>query len=175
MRAYTQPSASGVIVQAATAVTYGEAGITARALVDNLVRMPYLVHMTQAKPQRQGAVPQWTQADRFRKARESMNPQPTQDEFAAMLEVDRNTVSNYESGRTTRPMKSTVTRWALISGVPREWLETGESPHPGIPDGGEEVGRHAAVRGSGRSSRLRNAARRSCCDSTGRDGFRLVA
>jgi len=82
-------------------------------------------------------VPTFTRSDRFRKARESMSPVPTREEFAEMLEVDRNTVYNYESGRTTRPMKSTVSRWALITDVPREWLETGESPRTGGPDGGE--------------------------------------
>jgi len=93
--------------------------------------------MTHAESPRQGKVPNWTRADRFRKARESMTPIPTQDQFAVMLEVDRNTVNNYETGRTTRPMKSTVSRWALITDVPREWLQTGESPHPAGPDGGE--------------------------------------
>ncbi len=85
-------------------------------------------------------MPQWTQADRFRKARESMNPVPTREQFADMLEVDRNTVNNYESGRTVRPMKSTVSRWALISGVAREWLETGERPRPEGPHEGPEDG-----------------------------------
>lgn len=52
-------------------------------------------------------------------------------EMAAALDVTPTTISNYTSGRT-RPRKPIVQMWAMKTGVPYAWLETGA-----LPDGGE--------------------------------------
>lgn len=46
-------------------------------------------------------------------------------QIAAVLGVDRNTVSNYLGGRTN-PTRPTLTTWAIATGVPLSWLLTGE-------------------------------------------------
>ena len=46
-------------------------------------------------------------------------------EMAAHLDVSRTTISNYINGRT-EPKRSQIRDWALRTGVPMEWLETGE-------------------------------------------------
>lgn len=45
-------------------------------------------------------------------------------EMAAHLGVSRTTISNYTNGRT-EPSRSVLRDWALKTGVPLEWLETG--------------------------------------------------
>lgn len=91
--------------------------------------MSYPLHMTQMTA---GAIPAFTLADRLRKAREHAGLDQTQ--LAALVGVSRVTVSKYETGAPTRP--AAVRLWALATGVDREWLETGESPHPDGPGEG---------------------------------------
>lgn len=55
-------------------------------------------------------------------------------EMAAHLDVSRTTISNYINGRT-EPKRSQIRDWALRTGVPMEWLETGAET-PGAPDDG---------------------------------------
>lgn len=55
-------------------------------------------------------------------------------QIAADLGVHRNTVSNYLSGRTPVDRRTMVT-WAFSTGVPLEWLETGQGDAGPSPDG----------------------------------------
>lgn len=75
-------------------------------------------------------IPTWTQADRLRKSRETTGM--TQREFADHIGISKNTVGNYEAGKTTRFSRPMLAAWAMATGVPIEWLETGKSP---VPDG----------------------------------------
>lgn len=54
-------------------------------------------------------------------------------EMAEALDVTPTTISNYTSGRT-RPRKPVVQAWALKTGVPISWLETGVTPGGGDPE-----------------------------------------
>jgi transcriptional regulator with XRE-family HTH domain len=84
-----------------------------------------------------GTVPEWTITDRLRKARELTGMDQT--EFADALGVSRSTVSNYERGSRVyrRPV---LLAWAMSSGVPLEWLHTGQqsAPQPGPVEGLDE-------------------------------------
>lgn len=94
--------------------------------------MPYLGHMsTQTEV---GTIPQFTIHDRLRKARETTGLD--QATFASELGVSRNTVSNYETGGIDHPRKIVLGAWAMRTGVPLEWLQTGENPQQDGPDGG---------------------------------------
>jgi transcriptional regulator with XRE-family HTH domain len=56
-------------------------------------------------------------------------------DMAEYLGVRREAVSTWLSGRIN-PRKSTLRLWALRTGVPLEWLETGQVPDDGpAPDG----------------------------------------
>jgi transcriptional regulator with XRE-family HTH domain len=87
-----------------------------------------------------GTVPVWTTPDRLRKAREQSGLD--QSEFADAIGVSRGTVSNYERGSSVyrRPVQLA---WAMCSGVPLEWLLTGQqsAPHPSESDEGQAVRR----------------------------------
>ena len=74
---------------------------------------------------RAGAIPEWTLADRLRKAREHVELGKV--EFADEIGVARNTVSSAENGRH-RPSKLVVKAWAMRTGVPYEWIMTGQAP-----------------------------------------------
>ena len=65
----------------------------------------------------------FTQADRMRKSLHvaDMSVQ----EMAEYLDVSRNTVSRWINDER-EPKRSFVRLWALRTGVPLEWLETGE-------------------------------------------------
>lgn len=79
-------------------------------------------------------VPAFNEADRLRKARELTGLNRAQ--FAEVVGVSEKTVLNYERGATSR-IKPLVRRaWALATGVPAVWLETGEAPGPDGPDEG---------------------------------------
>lgn len=72
-----------------------------------------------------GQTPEWTIADRLRKARELTGMK--QNEFADEIGISRGTVSNYERG--LGPFKRPyLLAWALGAGVPLEWLTNTESP-----------------------------------------------
>src|SRR4029077_20727315 len=93
----------------------------------NLARM--VRRMTTASSRRTSGIPQWTMLDRLRKARETAGF--SKEDLAAALEVSRSTVGNYENGKV-RPQPIVVKMWAMITGVPVEWIRTGTTP----PDGG---------------------------------------
>ena len=75
-----------------------------------------------------GTIPSFTVADRLRKAREVTGLD--QAEFADRAGLSRTGVSKAERGEST-PRRSTIKLWALASGVPLHWIETGEAPSPG--------------------------------------------
>lgn len=52
----------------------------------------------------------------------------TNDDMAEALGVSSNTIGNYTSGRTTRISKLAMKEWAVRTGVPLQWLETGVFP-----------------------------------------------
>lgn len=81
-------------------------------------------------------IPQFTMADRLRKAREHAGVDQRQ--FADELGIARATVSNYERG-AVQPRKIVLKAWALRTGVPLEWLETGEVPSGNNGGGGESM------------------------------------
>lgn len=87
-----------------------------------------------------GIVPEFTTADRLRKARETLGLD--QEAFANALGVSRNTVGNYELGKTTSRRKIVMRAWAMATGVPLSWLETGlagddngPGSRPSVPEG----------------------------------------
>lgn len=57
-------------------------------------------------------------------------------EMADHLEMSRTTISNYINGRTN-PKRSIMRDWAIRTGVPLTWLETGQLPS-GPTTGGEQ-------------------------------------
>lgn len=63
--------------------------------------------------------------DRLSKALHVANV--TSNDMAAELDVSRTTISNYLNGRT-KPKGLYMRIWALKTGVPLEWLETGIFP-----------------------------------------------
>ena len=84
-----------------------------------------------------GTIPSFTVADRLRKAREVTGLD--QAEFADRAGLSRTGVSKAERGESA-PRRSTLKLWALASGVPLLWIETGEAPSPG-GDGASIVAR----------------------------------
>lgn len=50
-------------------------------------------------------------------------------DMADALDVSRNTVTNYTTGRTT-PSRLQIKEWAVRTGAPAEWLLTGIDPTP---------------------------------------------
>lgn len=71
-------------------------------------------------------VPAFTAGDHLRKARELTGLD--QGPFAEILGVSRGTVSNYERSNTEHRKPIVLRAWALATGVPLEWLETGQGP-----------------------------------------------
>ena len=72
-----------------------------------------------------GIIPTWTVADRYRKARETRGL--SQAELALQAGLSRRTIGAIETGEKVPGVKES-NLWQLITGVPREWLETGEGP-----------------------------------------------
>lgn len=81
-----------------------------------------------------GVIPVFTEADRLRKARELTGLNRA--DFAEVVGVSTGTVANYETGSTTRVKPLVRRAWAMATGVPALWLETGEAPPSGGPDEG---------------------------------------
>ena len=71
-------------------------------------------------------IPQWSRGDRLRKAR-TLTGLSTR-EFAERVGISPKSVNNYE-GDAVEPRKIVMNAWALATGVPVEWLETGIDPH----------------------------------------------
>lgn len=84
----------------------------------------------------EGNVPQFDMADRLRKALRQANVGVQ--EIAEYLGISRNTVGSWLAGRA-EPGKAFVMLWAMRTGVPLKWLQTGENPHQEDPDGGLEA------------------------------------
>lgn len=51
-------------------------------------------------------------------------------EMCEYLDVSRGSVGNWINGRV-KPSRQTLILWALATGFPFKWLETGEEPDPG--------------------------------------------
>lgn len=82
-----------------------------------------------------GAIPDInTLPIRLRAAREQTGL--GQMEFADRAGLSRAGVSNAERGEST-PRRSTLKLWALASGVPVQWIETGTAPSPDGDGAGE--------------------------------------
>lgn len=80
-------------------------------------------------------IPEFDTADRMRKSLRASNVGVQ--EMAEYLGVARNTVGNWINGRI-EPSTQTLRLWALRTGVPFKWLQTGETPTGNAPDGGSE-------------------------------------
>lgn len=72
-----------------------------------------------------GVVPQWTVADRLRKAREHAGM--TQAQLAETIGVAQRSVSAYENGQTT-PRRPVALAWALATHVPFAWIVGDDDP-----------------------------------------------
>ncbi len=71
----------------------------------------------------EGHVPEWSFADRLRKAREYAGLD--QGALSSELGLGRNTISRAETGQTA-PKAQTVISWAAVTGVSSEWLLSGD-------------------------------------------------
>lgn len=80
-----------------------------------------------------GRVPEWTLGDRLRKARQVTGM--TTRQFATEIGVAQGTVTGAEND-TRQPRRITLLAYAMRTGVPIEWIETGETPTGTDPDGG---------------------------------------
>lgn len=80
-----------------------------------------------------GIIPEFTQADRLAKARSLTGLSTT--EFAKVIGVSQKTVNNAESGKHG-VRKIVLNAWAMATGVPAVWLETGQVPTGN--DGGDD-------------------------------------
>lgn len=68
-------------------------------------------------------IPQWTIADRFRKARTDAGL--SQQQLADRIQISKKSIGNYETGATTHMRRNVVNQWALATGVPVAWLMFG--------------------------------------------------
>ena len=91
------------------------------------------------------SVPEFTIADRLRKARELTGLDQAQ--FAEEIGVSARSVGNYESDKYRSKRKRLVLRaWALRCGVPVEWIETGVAPTPDPDPGITDLSERACTR-----------------------------
>lgn len=84
----------------------------------------------------EGSIPTWDLGDRLGKSLKHAGVKVG--EMAEYLGVSRNTVGNYTNGRTA-PDRRTLLLWAMRTGVPFEWLQTGAADDGHTPDGGITV------------------------------------
>ena len=70
-------------------------------------------------------IPEWTMADRLRKAREMIGMD--QIEFAEHSGISRTSITNYEQGKRA-PKGLYLRAWSEATGVDAVWLETGKAP-----------------------------------------------
>jgi transcriptional regulator with XRE-family HTH domain len=75
-----------------------------------------------------GIVPEWTQGDRLAKSLRERGI--TVQQMADFLDVSRNTVGNYIHDKRKVP-KAVLRVWALRTGLPLVWLESGIVPEDG--------------------------------------------
>jgi len=88
-----------------------------------------------------GKVPNWTIADRVRKAREFSGLK--QLDLAERVGMARTSLARIEQGKS-EPRRTTLIAIAFATGVSLDWLEYGETPAPDNPGGGEVV-RHQGI------------------------------
>ena len=81
--------------------------------------------------------PTWTLTDRLRKAREAADLK--QDDLAVILGVSRSTIGKWESGSPIK--RGQLAAWAMATGVPFEWLETGDEIDLTDPETPRTLGR----------------------------------
>lgn len=72
-----------------------------------------------------GVIPAFTLGDRLRKAREVTGM--TQGQLAQRIGVARNTVTRSEVG-ATEPTRLVLRAWSEVTGVPLQWILTGDAP-----------------------------------------------
>lgn len=77
-------------------------------------------------------IPTFDLSDRLRKARESAGLDQSQ--LSELIGVSRTSISAAERG-STKPRKSVIIAWAFTTGVPFEWLATGETNETPDPEG----------------------------------------
>lgn len=82
-----------------------------------------------------GKIPQWTVADRVRKARESAGLK--QNDLSELLGMARTSLARIEQGKSD-PRRTTLIGIAFATNVDLNWLETGKTPGGDMPTGGEE-------------------------------------
>lgn len=80
-----------------------------------------------------GTVPEWTPADRLRKARELAGLK--QQDLAELTGISRASIVNYEAGKTS-PRRPAMAAIAMATGVPLWWLANEPEPHHSGDDGG---------------------------------------
>lgn len=81
-----------------------------------------------------GVVPVWTVGDRLRKARAAAHL--SQSDFEALTGISRRSISAYE-GDERAPRRPQLIAWAMATGVPLAWLESGTTnPRQDGPGGG---------------------------------------
>jgi transcriptional regulator with XRE-family HTH domain len=76
-----------------------------------------------------GTIPEWTRGDRLRKSLESAGM--SVQEMADALGVSRTSISSWIHERN-RPNRPSVMLWAMRTGVPLHWIETGHEPGSGL-------------------------------------------
>lgn len=81
-----------------------------------------MVDMTTA-----GVIPEFTLADRLRKAREFAGLE--QAELAKLTQLSRQTISSAENSHT-RPSRASLLLWAMATGTDLNWLERGAGDEP---------------------------------------------
>ncbi|TNC19080.1 helix-turn-helix domain-containing protein [Amycolatopsis alkalitolerans] len=101
-----------------------------------------------------GAVPQWTLADRLRKARE--HAELHQRELATRLGLSRTSISSYESASVT-PKRPVLLAWSMATGVSFDWLAGETEPEPTADltaISGEPTGRYSLLSDTSITSKL---------------------
>lgn len=58
----------------------------------------------------------------------------SRDQIAEMMDVTPSTISRWMSDKGAPPKRPYLLQWAMVTGVPVEWLASGEAPDGG-PDG----------------------------------------
>jgi transcriptional regulator with XRE-family HTH domain len=103
-----------------------------------------------ATPMGAGDIPEWTLADRLRKAREHAGMK--QIELANATGIARSSIVNYEGGKA-EPRRPVLAAWAMATGVPLDWLRD----RPDGPNGTSDLGKHpSACRNAGDLGTSRN-------------------
>ena len=75
-------------------------------------------------------VPSWSVGDRLRKARETAGL--SQSALSELTGISRRTITSYEGGTT--PKRTALLAWSMATGVPLDWLLTGDTG-PDTPGG----------------------------------------